>query len=293
MIVGIDSGASHMEIAVADDGGHIVGRKRIEGSPSLRGNSEALTQLIVDELRVMSTDASTSAVVVGAAGAGDETVREGFEHLLHARLPGSDVYVTTDIETAVTSAFPDRRGIVVASGTGSFAARRNGDGTITRAGGLGPGTGDPGSAYYLATIALDWITGPTPDTEGERLRRALFEATHTADRTELTQWRASASRFIVASLARNVCCAHAPGEEITDTFIQKTATELFNLAGALAIEQPLDIALTGGLVANDTPVRAALVTLLDADPRFGSYDVLIDSAAGAVALAVSRLAGRA
>jgi len=78
------------------------------------------------------------AAAVGASGIEQDslTQREG-EDLAAEILPRARVVVTGDEQTALRSAFPDRPGIVLISGTGMICMGHDGLGHEARSGGWG------------------------------------------------------------------------------------------------------------------------------------------------------------
>lgn len=208
------------------------------------------------------------AVVVGAAGAGNETSRLQAERLLGGALgPTAQVRVTTDGEIALEAAFPgDVPGIVVMAGSGSIAYARTPRGTVRRVGGLGWVMGDEGSGFALAREALRRV-GQTADGRAAAtvLSTALPRAVGVTSIVELVQWSLGASPREVAALAEVVCRSADDGDEAARGLVGEAAADLAQLVDALLPSPPGEgtgLALGGGLLGRESAVRVGLVDVL-------------------------------
>ena len=155
VLVGVDVGASHTGVVVADASLEPAARFRGPGVvldlEGLDDSIKAILESITAALRSARLDGDVAAVVVGAAGAGDADVRAAAEYAFKAVLCSEcSVAVTTDGEIALQSAFGDDPGITLCAGSGSIAYGRDQHGQLWRTGGLGWQFGDEGSGYALA-----------------------------------------------------------------------------------------------------------------------------------------------
>jgi len=179
---------------------------------------------------------------------------------------------------------------VVSAGTGSIAVGRDRSGTLRRMGGYGWQMGDEGSGYAIGRAALGAVSrardGRSPTTP---LQGRLLGVTRSADFDELVSWAATATPAQVAALAPHVLEVAAAGDVVARGILDYAARELSQLAICL---QPLltdrdrmSVALAGGLLEADTPLRATLLTKLGEQDRLSVVDAPIDATLGALAIA--------
>jgi glucosamine kinase len=200
--------------------------------------------------------------------------------------------VTTDIEIALAAAFADGPGIVVSAGTGSVAVGRDQTGKRHRIGGYGWQMGDEGGGYAIGRASLGAVSravdGRSPNTA---LSERLLRATRSADFDSLIRWAAGASPAEVAALAPHVLAVAAEGDPLAQGIADYAARELSQLALCLLpkmeLTPPVRVAITGGLLAPDQPLRRALLAKLAEEPAFQPTEMPIDAVAGALRLAAS------
>lgn len=301
LLVGVDAGASHTAVAVADHSRRVLARGEGPPSPLRPGTASEVARQIARLAERVILDAGSaapaSALVVGAAGAARESERAALEAALSASGIATRVQVTTDAAIALQSAFGQKAGIVVLAGTGAIAVgRAAARGATHRVGGWGWQFGDEGSGYALARAALAAVTraadGRGPDT---RLTQDCLKARGVTTVEDLLAWARGASPDQIAALAPMVCDATArAGDPVAETLVETAARELsYHVDVLLARLGPhqTPVALAGGLLHERSPVRAKLVTLLSQrTPPVTIAEATVDPAAGALALA-SRLTG--
>ncbi len=157
-VIGLDGGGSKTEGIIVDESGRILSRKT--GGPSnlnslekskVRKNLQQLLDNLICSAKITVTDISIT--VGGFAGAGSSQNKYTLKTILEdAGLKNTSIL--TDLEIAVEAAFPQREGIVVNSGTGSFAAGRGVEGKTLRSGGYGYLLGDEGSGFNIGLKAI-------------------------------------------------------------------------------------------------------------------------------------------
>jgi glucosamine kinase len=229
-------------------------------------------------------------LVVGAAGAGREPEREELRKAIRGENVASNVVVTTDIEIALAAAFADGPGIVVSAGTGSVAVGRDRTGKRHRIGGYGWQMGDEGSGYAIGRASLGAVSravdGRSPKTA---LSDRLLKATRSEDYDDLVRWAAGASPAEVAALAPHVLAVAAGGDTLAQGIADYAARELSQLAICLVpkmdVSPPIPVAVTGGLLGADQPLRKALLAKLAEESAFRPTDDPVDAVAGALRLA--------
>jgi glucosamine kinase len=229
---------------------------------------------------------------VGAAGAGREPERDELRKALRTENLAPLVVVSTDIEIALAAVFDTGPGIVVSAGTGSVAVGRDRAGKQRRIGGYGWQMGDEGSGYAIGRAALGAVSRAA---DGRSPRTALSERVLAATRSEsfddLIRWAAGASPAEVASLAPHVLEVAAHGDTLAQGICDYAARELTQLAVCLLptmdIQPPVGVALTGGLLSSEGPLRRSVLARLREDANLSPIETRVDAVEGAV-----RLAGR-
>ncbi len=300
ILVGVDAGASRNTAFAADDSLKLLARA--SGAPgavhpgAVRESAEAILDTVRRVLAESHADRA-AALVVGAAGAGREPERSDLERALTAAAVAGAVRVTTDIEIALVAAFGEGPGILVLAGTGSGACARLPSGETKRTGGHGWQFGDEGSGYALARGALSAIArasdGRGPATA---LTDTLAKVARAGTADELLQWARTAPRSAVADLATTVQQAAQESDPIAQQLVDDAARELVAHVRPLRSQFPagraVPLAMAGGLVRGQTPVRQAVTRMLGREvPGLTLLDDLVEPPRGALRLA-QRLTAR-
>jgi N-acetylglucosamine kinase-like BadF-type ATPase len=294
ILIGADVGGTKSAVAVSQDG-NIVGRADGPGAAVRPGRALASASTITEVVRRALSGAGRltgDVLVVGAAGAGRPTERDELRTALRNENVASHVVVTTDIEIALAAAFEQGPGIVVSAGTGSVAVGRDHTGKRHRIGGYGWQMGDEGSGYAIGRASLGAVSravdGRSPPTA---LCDRLLKASRSTDFDELVRWAAGASPAEVAALAPHVLAVAAEGDPLAQGIADYAARELSQLAICLLprmeISPPVPVAVTGGLLAQDQPLRRALLAKLRQEAAFQPTETPVDAVAGALLLAAS------
>ncbi|HEX6432587.1 MAG TPA: BadF/BadG/BcrA/BcrD ATPase family protein, partial [Gemmatimonadales bacterium] len=231
-------------------------------------------------------------LVVGAAGAGRPPEREELRTAIRNENIVGSVTVTTDIEIALAAAFHEGPGIVVSAGTGSVAVGRDQKGKRHRIGGYGWQMGDEGSGYAIGRASLGAVSraidNRSPPT---KLSQRVLQATRSEDFDALVRWAAGASPAEVAALAPHVLAVAAEGDPLAKGIADYAARELSQLALCLLpkmeLSPPVKVAITGGLLSPDQPLRRALLAKLREEPALDPTEAPVDSVAGALLLAAA------
>lgn len=294
ILIGADVGGTKTAVAVSEDG-KILGRADGPGAAVRPGRALVAATTIADVVRQALSAAGRlngEVLVVGAAGAGREPEREELRKALRGENLASSVVVTTDIDIALAAAFGDAPGIVVSAGTGSIAVGRDKAGKRHRIGGYGWQMGDEGSGYAIGRAALGAVSraadARSPKTA---LSERVLKATKSADLDALVRWAATASPAEVAALAPHVLAVAGQGDQLAQGITDYAARELSQLAICLLpkmeISPPVNVAVTGGLLAPEQPLRKTLLAKLAEEPAFQVTDAPVDAVAGALRLAGS------
>ncbi len=292
MLIGVDAGGTRTTAAVADAGGRILARAEA-GPGAIRPSRASAAAAAIytatrDALQRARFSPPAAAMVVGASGAGQPTLRTELASALEGCGLATRLLIVTDAEIALEAAFGDGPGIALIAGTGSVAWARLQDGTTARAGGLGPVLGDRGSGYSLGREALRAI-GAAMELEigldlGSRIARHLSIETD-----DLPRWSLAASVPQIALLAPVVLDAALEGDPVAQTIAAQEARHLAGLVSVLARKLPgsdVGVAWSGGLLAGRPEYRKMMLDCLALDlPDARIAADAVDAVAGAVAKA--------
>jgi N-acetylglucosamine kinase-like BadF-type ATPase len=152
--------------------------------------------------------------------------------------------------------------------------------------------GDEGSGYAVGRAALGAVSraqdGRSPRTA---LSDRVLSVTRSPDFDSLVRWAASAAPSELAALAPHVLEVAAEGDPLAQGIADYAARELSQLAICLLplldATAPIGVALTGGLLAQDRPLRRRVLALLGEDPGLRPVDTRVDAVLGALRLAAA------
>ena len=157
-VAGIDGGASKTVALIADGNGRILGKGRAGPSNYHNIGIRAATLAIKNALKKARSNAGATEIpdisVVALAGIDSKQDMITASHFVKNAGIAKTSLVIHDSVAAIYATMKGRPGIVVNSGTGSFAAGINRKGTYARAGGWGYIAGDEGSAYDIGLKAI-------------------------------------------------------------------------------------------------------------------------------------------
>jgi len=294
VLVGADAGGTKTSVVIGD--GHTI-LGRADGSPgAIRpGRALAAASAIADAIRrgfMAANVLEADVLVVGAAGAGREHERLELERSLKSERIVKRVLVTTDIEIALAAAFGKGSGIVVSAGTGSIAIGRDAEGKLHRRGGYGWQMGDEGSGYAIGRAGLSALSRAA-DGRGPRttLSIRLLAAARIETFDELISWAVNANTSQVSALAPAVLEAAADGDVVAQGIVDYAARELCQLVRSLLPvfpeTEPVRVALAGGILSPDRPLRTLINQRLAEEPRCSVIAGTIEPALGALHMAES------
>jgi glucosamine kinase len=296
ILIGADVGGSKTAVGVSE-GGAVLARADGPGAAVRPGRALASAGMIAEVVRQALAGLgrlSGDILLVGAAGAGRDPERNELAKALRAETLATHVAVTTDVELALAGAFETGPGIVVSAGTGSIAVGRDATGARRRIGGYGWQMGDEGSGYAIGRAALGAVSrahdGRSPRTA---LTDRVLAATRSPDFDALVRWAASASPAEIATLAPHVLEVAVEGDPLSQGIADYAARELSQLAICLRpflnAEGPVGVALTGGLLAENRPLRRSVLARLTEEPGLRPVDAQVDAVLGALRLASAEL----
>ncbi len=294
VLAGVDAGGSYTEAAIIDPSKARVFRHRDKPSCLVEGRIGHAALTIEQTIRgAMSRSGSThiDMLVIGAAGAGNPALRDQLRSTLSKTKIARAIHITTDAELQFEAAFPTGEGIMVSAGTGSIALARDSNGLLHRAGGHGFRFGDEGSGYaigrHAVQAALQAADGRGSDTI---LVDMLRVETETNDQNAFVLWTRETTRPNVADLSSVVMLACQSGDNTAGQIIERAAEELvahvLALTPYVATKGPTRIAMAGGLLDHDTPLRTHTVSrLITVIPNLDLSPSPIDAISGALHMA--------
>jgi glucosamine kinase len=294
ILIGADVGGSKTAVGVSE-GADVLVRADGPGAAVRPGRALASAGMIAEVVRRALAGAGRltgDVLLVGAAGAGRDPERSELAKALRGENLAARVVVTTDIELALAGAFEMGPGIVVSAGTGSIAVGRDAKGTHRRIGGYGWQMGDEGSGYAIGRAALGAVSRAHDDrSPGTALSDRVLTATRSPDFDSLVRWAASASPSELAGLAPHVLEVAAQGDPLAQGIADYAARELSQLAicllPLLEAEPPIGVALTGGLLAEDRPLRRSVLSRLGEEAGLQPIEMPVDAVLGALRLATA------
>ena len=299
ILIGADVGGSKTAVGVSESGGPVLARADGPGAAVRPGRALASAGVIAEVVRRALSGIGRlggDVLVVGAAGAGRDPERTELQKSLRAETLADKVVVTTDIEIALEGAFLEGPGIVVSAGTGSIAVGRDRQGKHRRIGGYGWQMGDEGSGYAIGRAALGAVSraydGRSPRTA---LTDRVLAVTRSADFDALVRWAAGASPAEIAALAPGVLEVASQADPLAQGIADYAARELCQLAICLLplldVDPPVGVALTGGLLTTDHPLRRSVLARLGEEPGLTPVPTPVDAVIGALRLAEAAVAG--
>lgn len=273
LVIGVDGGGTKTEAVLARveaDGGLRTLHRCTTGPSNLQlASFSAITDEVRHSLDGLFAEhpglrRRVQAVCFCMAGAGHEPLRQRFESWAHAERLAPQIQVTHDARCLLAAGTRRGVGVALIAGTGSLAYARDAAGNQSRCGGWGSLFGDEGSAYWLALAgfraasqALDGRGMPTQLVaalsewlDGERPEQWLVKL-----RTLESHAIASAAR-IVSQLAE---AGDAVARRLLDQCGEQLSLMLVTLAKRCFMDQPIDLALAGGLILHNEPLREAVL----------------------------------
>ncbi|MFC1557292.1 N-acetylglucosamine kinase [candidate division KSB1 bacterium] len=290
--IGIDGGGSITTALSADRDGKSLAAANSSPANIHALSTKALSQLIrniLDQLHAGS--AADVHIVAGFAGAGHAAGRASVLNVFQNLGYENRCRVVTDMEIALKGALPEGPGIVLNSGTGSFAYGRSANGRTGRCGGWGYLLGDDGSGYALGLEAirrsLKSCDKALPETVvSDRIRNKL----ELGEITDIVPgvYSGNISPSVIASCAQIVLDAASEGDPVSKEIIEEASADLallaISLARKLKMDRPVKLCLTGSVLQKSAVMLPFLKDILNDSFRFVNPEY--PPVAGAVMMAV-------
>ena len=256
---------------------------------------EAIDSAFADADQPVQT---VAAACFSIAGTGPVAERRGLEDWIDGQIIADQIQMSNDAEP-ILACLPERWGVALISGTGSFALGRSLAGTQERAGGWGYLVGDEGSGYAIAIEALRSafrsVDGRGPETA---MLPALLAHLGVFDASSLVShlYAAETDRRRIADLAPVVLEIAESGDPVAGAVVAGAAhglTELvLTLNTRLALQQPVPLAVAGGVLVRSERIRRLVAEELHSAGVETQIQIVAEPVRGAVELAASAALAR-
>ena len=283
-VCGVDGGGTKTTaICCTLDGKEIA--RRVFGPFNLNSIGTQAFESILNELVTFLDETGyCRALCIGAAGITNSRVAECAKAVLGKT--GIPFNLMGDFEIAHTGALDGREGIILIAGTGSVCYGKNSVGSTAMAGGWGHLIGDAGSGYGIGRDALSAVARMY-DGYGEPtiLKDLLARELNLNTAEEIVSYVYSNDKSAVAALSPIVDKAYSMGDAVATQIIRSNAEALVQLVKAVASRldfNSCNVALLGGLLENETALKAEFVELLHSSTNLHCVSPLHPAAEGAV-----------
>lgn len=293
--LGVDGGGSKTLAIIVDAQGQERGRG-VAGSSNYAavGLDGALREIhsAVEQAREMAGNhVSLRSAWLGLAGLDSSADHDKL--LPHLRTLADRVRLSNDAELPLT-ALPNTVGVALIAGTGSIALGHNAQGETIRTGGWGHLIGDEGSGYDIGRQALQAAVRAA-DGRGEPtalLERILHHWQLKDASAILGEVYPGGDKAKIARLSSYVFQTAHDGDSVARTIVQQAAQELAHAVTTVSnmlglSEQPLPLALAGGLLLNETDYRAQVLQIIRQHQPVGSIALVEQPALSAARAAIN------
>ncbi len=263
VLVGADAGGS--KLAIMCRRGSFSVEATGESFNVAKGDSTAFSSAFaaqVENILPDGVDARSIRCCLGAAGGGSAQFQSECRDFLMNRwgIEADHIMVVSDAVVALEAAFPRAAGIIVITGTGSGCYGRNSASSdVQRAGGWGPGLGDPASGTSIGAAAIRHVLIELENGErspfGERILEKLGSPETTIDAVLDKVYRGGINVSELAPTVLELLEASDGGAAgIISDDCQRLASQCARLVRRLTMKDA-PISLTGGLNENDVFAR--------------------------------------
>lgn len=161
-VIGIDGGGTQTVGYLADENQKLLQKEKVGptnyhsvGIKKVRKNLKMLIENLCNKSKIRVEDVTLiSSGIAGVDRPEDKTL---LRNILIQLGYDFEIIVNNDVQTALTNAHGELKGIMLVCGTGSIAAGVNGKHNFVRVGGWGHLIGDEGSGYQIAIKMLQKI----------------------------------------------------------------------------------------------------------------------------------------
>lgn len=277
--VGVDGGGTSTRARIVRHDGSLVGQGKAGASGLGQGIAQAWRNIelaIADAAQGIEGMAAGASLEVlhccplglGLAGANNADWRSEFM----AANPGyRQLWVDSDVYTALLGAHAGRPGAVVIAGTGSIAHALWPDGSRNTAGGWGFPSGDEGGGSCLGVRAVNLAQQALDRRQpAGALAHAIVQATGGTP-ASLLAWCCNAAQFEYAALAPLVFDCEATDSRAAQ-LLQEAVLAIENLAKAIDPHGRLPLAVRGSIAQRLAPRLCAAVQCRVVQPEGDAMD---------------------
>lgn len=299
--LGIDAGGSRTRAALVNDRGELVGLG-FSGPANFRTASFASSAKAVQEATKQALAKTTvnrvQVACIGSAGLEDQGKEEEGRKLLGASLQADRVLLDTDAYMAWAGALKMQAGVIVVAGTGSIGLGVDTDCKRYRVGGWGPYFGDEGSAYRIASRAIQKALmvldkrGNDHELLNSLIAFAGFKkgGSRAKIARDMTTWlyeegRSSAE---IAHFAKHIDALARQGHQTAQKLLIEAGQDLASLAlsAASTWDEPVIVSTGGSVLKNSELVRESFQTTLEQSKFLSFCEPAFPPVIGAVIIAL-------
>jgi len=271
LVVAVEGGGTKTVALAVDYRGEVVAWGRGGSSLALHVGEKRAREAVNRALggvaeQVQSGDVTAAAIAMVGRGYSADPI-DAVRH----RFPDACVKCMHEGDAALLGATLEAVGVVVISGTGSFARAVGAQGAVAQVGGNGPLVGDEGSAHYIAIEGIRralWAA----DGRGEATRlsdrtREHFAVAELKDVARRLYGPEAASRHDIASFAPVVLAAAQEGDAVAGQVLDDAARHLAAMVLAAVAQVrgvgdgwpgPVPFGCSGGVLLADARLRAVV-----------------------------------
>ena len=238
LIVGIDGGGTRTRCIAVDGAGRFLGAGESGPLMGLYAGQEAAEDALDEALGRCMADLPEGAGAAERVGVSVPICdRERLAAVVRAHAGDATLHwVEAEALACLAAATDAERGLVILSGTGSFADAVDGGTVVGHAGGFGPLLGDDGSGY---AIGIGGLRAAVRASQGRGGRTALADAAREHFGVE-DLWGLVERLYGEGRLPREQIAAFAPvviqfgdgGDGVAADVVRRAAEDLADMAGA-------------------------------------------------------------
>lgn len=302
LVLGVDGGGTKTRawLAAADAAGTdpVAVGESAAANPQAVGWAAALANIDLAINRAFAATAVARHPVAGVclaiAGTGREADQRRLQEWTMRQRIARQILITHDALPVLSQGTTDGVGLVLISGTGSFAFGKNGSGLTARAGGWGHVLGDEGSGYGIALAGLRALvhchdeTGPATSLTRALSNRLGLQRVEdvrdflSADRTDVRT---------IAALAPAIIAEADSGDAAAQQIVDESASQLALLVRSVASRlfgstPECELAMAGGTLTHCQMLRERLLHhLAEQGMRLTQIEIVAEPIRGAILLA--------
>lgn len=250
---------------------------------------ERFRELMEEITEFLTSMGTCQAVCIGSAGISN-TQMTGIVSGAMKKAGISNWKLVGDQVIALYGALDGQPGIALIAGTGSICFGIGADGSQARSGGWGHLIGDEGSGYALGRDAVQAVArawdgcGP-----GTMLTGLLAERFGLDTQSKIISYVYGGDKSRLAALSRLTEEAASLGDRVSMEIIRDNARRLTELVAAagrrLGLQRPR-VAMLGGMLENDTRLRADFLEIMGENyPQYTCMAPIHNAGTGAVMMA--------